>query len=288
MKENAEPDENLTEQSTATTQQEILFHEDATCSEELLNESDNYNLQPNENNSVFEDKTNLKTNKKQSVVEYTKRIAFLLVGLIIMAFGVAFSINAQLGTSPVSGIPYVLSLTSKLSVGVTTIIVNTLIVLLQIPVMRKKFKLVRLLQIPVCTVFGLLIDLASLCIQGILPEQYWAKWLLCILGIVLVAVGVSFEMTANVITLAGEGLVQAICSVCPIKFGYMKVIVDVSFVVIAVAISFIFLHGLYGVREGTAAAAVFVGLLAKQFNKAIKPLGDKLFKTSRATTSESR
>lgn len=236
-----------------------------------------------EENSLIQSPTtdNIR-DKRQKAVEYTKRVVFLLVGLIIMAFGVAFSINAQLGTSPVSSIPYVTSITSGLSVGATTIIVNTIIVLLQIPIMRKKFKLIRLLQIPVCTVFGLMIDLASLCIADILPQQYYAKWILCIVGIVLVAVGVSFEMTANVITLAGEGLVQAVCSVCPIKFGYMKVICDVSFVVIAVAISFIFLNNLQGVREGTLAAAIFVGLLAKQLNKIIQPLGNKFFNVKNA------
>ena len=52
----------------------------------------------------------------------------------------------------------------------------------------------------------------------------------------------------------------------------MKVIVDVSLVVIAVALSFGFLHGLQGVREGTLAAALLVGLLAKQINRLSVPL----------------
>lgn len=212
---------------------------------------------------------------KQKVVEYVKRYIVLIVGLVIMSFGVAFSINASLGTSPVSSIPYVTSIISGLSVGVTTMIVNTVIVLLQIPVMRKKFRLTRLLQIPVCIVFGLLIDLASMCIQSVMPSEYWAQWLLCVLGIVLVAVGVSFEMAAGVITLAGEGLVSAVCSVLPIKFGYMKVACDVAFVVIAVALSFIFTHKLQGVREGTLAAAVFVGLVSKFLNKGIVPAVNK-------------
>lgn len=253
---------------------QLVQKDESTC--DICQEENSLNQCPSTDNTH---------DKRQKAIEYTKRVVFLLVGLIIMAFGVAFSINAQLDTSPVSSIPYVTSITSGLSVGATTIIVNTIIVLLQIPIMRKKFKLIRLLQIPVCTVFGLMIDLASLCIADIMPQQYYAKWILCIVGIVLVAVGVSFEMTANVITLAGEGLVQAVCSVCPIKFGYMKVICDVSFVVIAVAISFIFLHNLQGVREGTLAAAIFVGLLAKQLNKIIQPLGNKFFNVKKANTT---
>lgn len=214
----------------------------------------------------------------RSVAEYIKRYIFLVVGLAIMSFGVAFSINAELGTSPVSSIPYVTSEISGLSVGTTTIIVNTIIVLLQIVVLRRRFKLIRLLQIPVCVVFGLLIDVAGLCIEAVVPDNYFMQWVLCVCGIVLVAVGVAFEMSAGVLTLAGEGLVQALCTVLPkVKFGYMKVMVDVSFVVIAVALSFIFLHELQGVREGTVAAAIFVGLIAKFLNRFISPVANKLF-----------
>ena len=81
---------------------------------------------------------------------------------------------------------------------------------------------------------------------------------LCLAGIVLVALGVSFEVAAQAVTLPGEGLALALCRVIRLKFGYMKVIVDVSLVIIAVALSFGFLPGLQGVREGTLAAAVFV------------------------------
>lgn len=125
--------------------------------------------------------------------------------------------------------------------------------------------------------FGLLIDLASYCIADVIPQGYLMQWLLCAVGIVLVAIGVSCEVAADLLTLAGEGLVRALCSVCPLKFGYMKVIVDVSFVVIAVVLSFAFLHDLQGVREGTVAAAIFVGLLSKLFGKFVEPVCRKLY-----------
>lgn len=91
------------------------------------------------------------------------------------------------------------------------------------------------------------------------------------------AVGVSFEVTAGVVTLPGEGLALALCKLIPIKFGYVKVMVDVSLVVIAAALSFAFLHRLQGVREGTVAAAVFVGLIARGLNRFLVPLGNKLY-----------
>lgn len=56
-----------------------------------------------------------------------------------MAFGVAFSIKAALGTSPISSVPYVTSTISGLSVGTTTIIMNFMFVLIQIAILRKKY-----------------------------------------------------------------------------------------------------------------------------------------------------
>ena len=110
-------------------------------------------------------------------------------------------------------------------------------------------------------------DLAVGALAFLHPAGYAQQWLLCGIGIVLVAVGVSFEVTADVVTLAGEGFVLAVCKVCPIKFGTMKVCFDVSLVVISCILSALFLHGIYGVREGTVAAAVLVGCISRRINK---------------------
>ena len=231
--------------------------------------------QPQENAVSKEDRRQF---VRQKTIEYIKRTAVLIIGLIIMSFGVGLSIRADLGTSPVSSIPYVLNIITGMSVGTTTIIVNVIIVLLQIVLLRKKFRSLQLLQLPVCIAFGLLCDVALACMPGVIPQNYWQQWLICAAGIVLVGVGVSLEVTANVTTLAGEGLSLAMCQLFPkIKFGYMKVIVDYSFVVIAVALSFIFLQRLAAVREGTVAAALLVGIIAKTLNRFIVPLGKKFF-----------
>ena len=75
--------------------------------------------------------------KHQKINHIFKRLLFLCLGLIIMAFGVAFSIKAALGTSPISSVPYVTSEISGLSVGTTTIIMNFMFVLIQIAILNK-------------------------------------------------------------------------------------------------------------------------------------------------------
>ena len=197
-----------------------------------------------------------------------KRYLLLLVGLSIMAFGVAFSIKASLGTSPISSVPYVISLFTPLTVEQLPIMMHCVFILLQILILRKNYHPIQLMQLPVAFFFGYLTDFGVWAVQGITCNTYWQQWIVCLIGILLVAVGVSFEVKAGVVVLAGEGVVLAICKVFPkIKFGYMKVGFDVTLVVIACVLSIVFTGRLQGVREGTVAAALLVGLIAKQLGK---------------------
>ena len=67
-----------------------------------------------------------------------------------------------------------------------------------------------------------------------------------------------------------KDLVLAFCQVFNIKFGYMKVIFDISLVTFSCILSFAFLGHLQGVREGTVVAAVGVGLIARQIDERSK------------------
>lgn len=207
----------------------------------------------------------------QSLPKHPLRRCLLLVaGLFIMAFGVAFSIKAGLGTSPISSLPYVLSLFTPLTVGTATIAMHVTLILLQILLLRRRYDPVQLLQLPVALVFGFVTDFSVWVLQGVAAPNYAMQWVLCLAGILLVGVGVSFEVTASLVTLAGEGMVLAVCKVFPVSFGNVKIGFDVTLVVIASVLSFLFLGGLYGVREGTVAAAFCVGLIARQVNRPMR------------------
>lgn len=191
------------------------------------------------------------------------RCAILCAGFAVMAFGIAFSIKAGLGTSPVSSVPYVASAISGLSVGTTTILVNTLFVVFQILLLRRRYQWIQLLQIPAAVLLGVMIDLGGAVIAGIPCQGYLQRWALCAVGIFLVGAGVGIEVMAKLVTTAGEGLVLAICQVAPVKFGNMKIIFDLSLVSLAIAASLLWFGRLEGVGEGTVAAALCVGLVAK-------------------------
>lgn len=205
-----------------------------------------------------------------------KRSLLLCLGLIIMALGVALSIKSDLGTSPISSVPYVVSLMSAMSVGTATILVNIVLLLGEVLIIRRQFHPIQFLQLVVVILFGWLIDLFLWELGGLTYTDYGQQWLICIAGILILGIGISFEVTANLIPLPGEGFILSLCTVLPVKFGSMKVIIDVTLVIAAVLLSFAFLAGLYGVREGTVAAAVCVGLVAKFVNRQIKPFERQL------------
>ena len=198
-----------------------------------------------------------------------RRYCVLCLGLVIMSFGVAFSIQAGLGTSPISSLPYTISRIAPITVGTATIAMHGCIILFQILLLRRRYDPIQLMQLPVALLFGVLTDFS------VWVTSYLTQWLLCAAGILLVGLGVSLEVTANVVTLAGEGTVLALCKVFPLKFASTKIGFDVALVASSCALSLIFLGYLAGVREGTVAAALLVGLVAKQFNRPLGRLAER-------------
>lgn len=205
------------------------------------------------------------TIKKQETV---RRYVFLFIGLFINALGVSLITKANLGTSPITSIPYVLDLAvGPITLGMFTFAFNILLLLIQIILLRKNFKLSSLLQLPVIFVFSAFIDLTMLIFSFVNPQTYIMQILSLIIGCIILGFGVFTEMIANVVMLPGEATARAICTVSGSDFGKTKVAVDTAMTVIAVILSFVLFHELKGVREGTIIAALVVGIIAKNFKR---------------------
>lgn len=87
-------------------------------------------------------------------MEKLKRYIVFFIGLYINSLGVAMITKAALGTSPISSIPYVLSLQFPFSLGEFTIFFSLFLILLQLFILRRNFHLEHLLQIPISILFG--------------------------------------------------------------------------------------------------------------------------------------
>ena len=213
-------------------------------------------------------------------MEKLKRYLIFLVGLFVNSLGVSLITKANLGTSPISSIPYVLSLNFPFTLGNFTIFFSIFLIVLQLIILRKNFKLEHILQIPVSIIFGYFIDLTMILFSWVNPEAYIMKIVYLLIGCLILGVGVYMEVLADVVMLPGESFVRAIVLTWKTNFGTTKICFDVSMSVIAAVLSFVFAGRLAGVREGTVIAALLVGFIARLIGKKLAFLKDMIFPES--------
>ena len=219
-------------------------------------------------------------------MEKLKRYLIFLVGLFVNSLGVSLITKANLGTSPISSIPYVLSLNFPFTLGNFTIFFSIFLIVLQLIILRKNFKLEHILQIPVSIIFGYFIDLTMILFFWVNPEAYIMKIVYLLIGCLILGVGVYMEVLADVVMLPGESFVRAIVLTWKTNFGTTKICFDVSMSVIAAVLSFVFAGKLAGVREGTVIAALLVGFIARLIAKKLAFLKDMIFPESVSAENE--
>ena len=219
-------------------------------------------------------------------MEKLKRYLIFLVGLFVNSLGVSLITKANLGTSPISSIPYVLSLNFPFTLGNFTIFFSIFLIVLQLIILRKNFKLEHILQIPVSIIFGYFIDLTMILFSWVNPEAYIMKIVYLLIGCLILGVGVYMEVLADVVMLPGESFVRAIVLTWKTNFGTTKICFDVSMSVIAAVLSFVFAGRLAGVREGTVIAALLVGFIARLIGKKLAFLKDMIFPESVSAENE--
>ncbi|MFR7664332.1 MAG: DUF6198 family protein [Blautia wexlerae] len=219
-------------------------------------------------------------------MEKRKRYLIFLVGLFVNSLGVSLITKANLGTSPISSIPYVLSLNFPFTLGNFTIFFSVFLIALQLIILRKNFKLEHILQIPVSIIFGYFIDLTMILFSWVNPEAYIMKIVYLLMGCLILGVGVYMEVLADVVMLPGESFVRAIVLTWKTNFGTTKICFDVSMSVIAAVLSFVFAGRLDGVREGTVIAALLVGFIARLIGKKLAFLKDMIFPESVSAENE--
>ncbi len=208
--------------------------------------------------------------------KWIARIAAYAIGLLILAFGVAFSVNSNLGVSPANSFPYVVSLILDTKMGNCVTVIFICYILMQILILRKDFQWINLSQILFSTLFGKFVDFAKLVLDGFCFPTYAGRLLMLAISIVLIAIGISMYMGAKLVNMPTEGLASAIAAKLPNKeFHQTKVMVDCASVGTALILSVCFLGGLQGIREGTIISAIVIGKVIPYANKVTKPILQK-------------
>lgn len=221
--------------------------------------------------------------------ELFQRYITFIGSLFIIALGVSLTIRADLGSSPISVLPYIWSMAQgihvpvlgftfivpKLSLGQYTICMHVILILVQIALLRRKFKKIQLLQIFAGIIFGFFIDftmLLSIWAQwGDTPWDYIIRFVQMLIGGSVLGFGIACEVRCKALMLPGEGFPIALAQVLHSDFGKVKIFSDTGFVVSGVAFCYLFFGAwqwkMIGI--GTLISMVYVGITVRFFSPRI-------------------
>ena len=201
---------------------------------------------------------------KRDMKEIAMRVVILLIGLTIVHLGVTLFLLTELGADPfnvlVQGIFRTISGMTGAKVlthGYTHIAICFLIILVLLIVDRSYIKIGTILCM-VCG--GPIIDFFTRLLQFMFAQErtLWFKLPVLALGCVILAFGMTIVIKSDAGTGPNDLVALVISEKTHKKFGIVRIIVDVSFVVVG-----FLLGGSFGV--GTIVCACLVGPVAGFF-----------------------
>lgn len=220
---------------------------------------------------------------------FVRRYVAFFLSLFVIALGVSLSLRANLGSSPISCPPYVLSLVpgAKLSVGQYTVCMHVFFITAQILLLRKNYQKIQLLQILVGFVFGFYTDLTMWLTQPLVWDSsafgYAMRAFQLVVGCSVLALGIALEVRCRALMLAGEGFPSAVSKAFHSDFGRTKIFTDS--LLVAVGAAFCIYH--FGtwrwdlIGPGTLFAMFVVGMLVRRFSRHLRWFDHWLFAVPR-------
>lgn len=206
----------------------------------------------------------MKMEEKGARPVFSNELAYV-VGIIAVAFGVAFMEKANFGVSMVVAPAYLLYL--KLSpsypfftFGMAEYTLQAVLLVAMMIILRK-FKLSYLFSFVTAVVYGFTLDFCMWSVKGIDAQPVWARLVMFLGGMVLCSIGISFFFHSYVSPEVYELFVKEVSHHIGMDINRFKTIYDCSSCAISIAMSFAF-FGLWhfeGVKLGTVFCALVNG-----------------------------
>jgi len=136
------------------------------------------------------------------------RIAYYILGTVIMAFGVTMAVRADIGVAPGSTVSYAMSKLTRLTLGQSSAVVQITCVLLQL-IMTRRLTLKLLLQFPLAYVFGIIIDGFYMLLDIPLPGLVY-RVIFLLGGLVIFSLGIRILVGTDILLAPTDGLALAL------------------------------------------------------------------------------
>ena len=204
--------------------------------------------------------------EKEKKPQWAKRILLYSIGVIVMTFGIAMAVRADIGVAPGSLLAYAVSQLTPLTVGTCTTIFHIFFMLLQFAILRR-MTIRLLLQFPMAFVIGLMMDI----FYGWLDfnnQTYVFRALLLVSALIVFSLGIRIIVGADVLLSPADGVALAFGNLFGWKMAKGKLAFDILVTVAAALLTLIVAHNPFiAVGVGTAVCAIGTGPLIGLFTK---------------------
>lgn len=203
------------------------------------------------------------------------KVLISILALMLLGLGAALQVKAAIGLGPWDALTATISELTNLKFGTASIISNSIMILLQVLILRKAFKMSYWLQVPIVLLFGTVVNFFLYNIVTFEIIHYQQSLIVFFLGNLLAALALSLLVSIDIITMPPEGFSSAVAKVSKFDFSQVRLSIDIVSVIFCLLSTFLFDTKLQ-IREGTILAIVLFNLFLRIFIKIVKPKMDKL------------
>lgn len=190
-----------------------------------------------------------------------RKYAVLFISLLLAAMGISLQLKAMIGVAPFDALNQSISFVTGLRVGDVVMLVNIGFILLQILILRKETHWKIFLQIIIGVLLGQFVNFFYYFVfNSIVLENYILRLIVFIFGCLWVPFFLGAIMVLDLVTMPVENTAMVLSEKTKYSFGQVRQGLDILFVVLSLALTFIYSESLT-IREGTIISALTFGPL---------------------------
>lgn len=194
---------------------------------------------------------------KQDVLKFLQKSFVLLLCVTVVSMFATLLIHANIGMGSVEALNSSIGLLLDIKIGTVAIIVNVLLIILQVVILRKQFRLIHLLQLPIVLFQGIIINFFLYeVLHAVQFDSYEERLAIVIVCSIVNGIMLGLLAAIQFISFPLEAACLAIHQKTNWDFGKIRLSFDLINMLLSIAIS-IYLRSHFNVREGT----IIIGLL---------------------------
>lgn len=214
------------------------------------------------------------------------RFLEMMFGITILCAGATMGILASLGETTSTAACSAISGVTGMKVGTAMIVLYSSFLILQILLLRKKFRLSSFIQLLPVFCQGVILNYFKYQFppfQNLVLTTYYQRFIIFFIGMVFISMGFTSVKCSRFANYPPEAFCTLVSEKVGIRFGTCKIYLDMFYVILTLGLSAAGGLGFGLVREGTLIFAICNGIFINLFQPTVEKMFRYLDHTSEVT-----